>query len=198
MQTNKILNKFYLPKALIVSALISAGFVAPISYYTAKESRADKQINKSDTFLLIMALVVLILWCKLETSEYKKGQNFFAYVARKYVKQAAKEHPEFKLFEKTISNQNAMKNVGTFIANSLRPSEQKRILKIMADIKKFQKYELSEKDMLAIVKEACAKIVKIIQEHESVHPGFINELYKTVAHADMTYVVPNPIQQHTR
>ena len=106
------------------------------------------------------------------------------------------EHPEFKPFEKVLSNPRAMKNIATMISNSLRESEQKRILNLACLMEEALETDISKQKAVFVIKQTHESIVEIVKEHAKVHPEFINELLAAVAYADTTYVIP--AQQHVR
>ena len=108
-----------------------------------------------------------------------------------------KEHPKIKEFESVLNNKKALKSVATMISNSLRPSEQERVLAVANELLlKTQNTEIKDQEKIALTKKAYSEIIKIIKEHAAVHPDFINEIYAAMAYAETTFVMPT--QQHTR
>jgi hypothetical protein len=107
------------------------------------------------------------------------------------------EHPEIKEFESVLNNKKALKSVATMISNSLRPSEQERVLYISNELlRKTQNTAITRQEKVMLTKNAYSEIIKIIKEHAAVHPDFINEIYVAMARAETTFVIPT--QQHTR
>lgn len=197
---NQIINKVFLPKTLL-GALFFCGTLGT-TMHMAKETIKDKgYIENSDVWLISLTYFAFACFCFVMYTNYKKGTDFSAHLARKYLKRVILKHPEFKLFEDAIYNDKVMANVATFISNSLRKSEQKRIIEIVSSIQKIErKYEdnFTEQELSLVWNNACNKIIKIFKEHASVHPEFIRDLYKIISYQDMIYMPCNPIQQHTK
>ena len=196
-KTNKIILKHLLPGAIIVTVSASAmlglfGYAATTDevHYSAQNKNAVP-VN-----VLIVLLGLCFILCILADS-YNTDTKFASQVARKFLKQTIQEHPEIKELESVLNNQKALKTVTTMISNSLRPSEQERILYIANELlRKTQNTDITGQEKVMLTKKAYSEIIKIIKEHAAVHPDFINEIYATMARAETTFVMPT--QQHTR
>jgi len=141
-------------------------------------------------------------FCFCTYEKYKEAEKFSVMVARKHLRNAMKEMPDMKMFSTVLDNPKAMKSIANLISNSLRISEQEKINDIVSDtLAKLHKYQtccLEEEELDRIYRKFFTKaredIIKVIQGHAAVHPEFIQDIYKAMVYADMTYVV----QQHTR
>lgn len=205
MNTNKILNRAFLPKAILIGTF-SVISVPPLAHWIKEDKNAGKKVEQSEAALLSMACLAILAWATLGIRDYKKSKHFSAKVARKYLIEATKSKPELKAFEKVLCNQKDLDNISTFISNSLSAHDQKMIIKIVAsaqeELESYKKTELEDDAIYQIARKlfnsARADIVKIIHEHAASHPEFVSELNKIIACPDRTYIVKNPIQQHTR
>ena len=196
-KTNKIILKHLLPGAIIVS--ISASAMLGLFGYAVTTDKAPYSAqNKSavPVNVLIVLFGLCFILCILADS-YNTDKKFASLVARKFLKQTMQEHPEIKEFESVLYNKKALKSVATMISNSLRPSEQERVLYIANELlRKTQNTDITRQEKVALTKKAYSEIIKIIKEHAAVHPDFINEIYAAMARAETTFVMPT--QQHTR
>lgn len=205
MNTNKIMKTAFLPKAILIGAF-SVVSITPLSYWVKEARNADKKVEQSESTLLAMACLAVLAWATLDFRDYKKSKRFSTKVARKYLIELAKSKPELTVFEKVLCNQKDLDNISTFISNSLSAYDQKRIIKIVSSaqetLESYKKTELEDDAIYQIARKlfnsARADIVKIIHEHAASHPEFVSELNKIIACPDRTYIVKNPIQQHTR
>ena len=201
LKINKIAIKAILPELVLTFALSAVTLGAGV--YTANKTvKTTGQITTHDKWLLTL-MAFMLFYIYLDTyCRYRKVKNFSAHVARKYLRKSMKDMPEMKIFGNLLDNPKAMKNIATLIFNSLRPSEQKLVKNIVSDtlagIKKYEKCYLEDEQLEFICKKLFVKasgdITKIIQEHASVHPEFIQNIYKSMAHTDMIYTR----QQRTR
>ena len=192
---NKIISKRLLPATLIAGIAVPAAFAA--FGYMAFDETKDKPLRESTEFIVLSAMMASACACLVLFPiivAYKNDYEFASHAAREYLKQEIKNHPEMKTFEKVLSNPRAIRTVATMIANSLHKSEQKLVTAAIEEIVEAE--TKTKADKIAAVKQAHAKIVKVIQEHATTHPEFINEVYATMARADMTYVIP--VQQLVR
>lgn len=197
---NQIINKMFLPKTLLGTLFLcgTLGTTAHLAKDTVKEKG---YIENSDVWLMTLTCFALACFYFVMYTDYKRGTDFSVHLARKYLKRIVCKHPEFKLFEDAIYNYKVMANVATFVSNSLRESEQKRIIELVSSIQKIErKYKdnFTEQELSLVWNETCNKIIKIFKEHASLHPEFIGDLYKIMAYQDMIYMPCNPIQQHTK
>ena len=206
LKTNKIITKSLLPGLLLATSFSVA--TVGTCVFAAKQSAQINGRNTNHDYRL-MTIIALILFCIIfnTCNKYKKAEKFSMLVAKRYIKNASKDFPDLKDFDEVLTNTNAMKNIATIISNQLHSSEQKLIRDIVSDATiKWKKYEknktLTKSQLFFISKKICAKacadIAQVLNRHASVHPEFLSNIYKFMAYADTTYVVQNPIQQHTR
>jgi len=201
LQTNKIISKALLPKLAITLAL-SFGVPATCVYVAKQKIKNSERIGNRDTWLMSLTAFLLFGLCFCTYNKYKEAEKFSTIVARKYLKESAKDMPEMKIFDRVLTNPKALTNVANLVFNSLRPSEQKMVKdivsKALADVQKYEICYLEDEEISAISRKSFAKaredIIKVIQGHASVHPEFVPNVYKAMAYADMTYIV----QQRTR
>lgn len=206
IKNNKVINKILLPKVLLFCSILV--FSSATCVYTIKgDVKQNCQLSKSDYGLMFMISLLAIVCCMDVYLDYKKFEKTAISVARNYLKQEQKSNPDLKMFEKVLYNKQAMQNMSTLIFNSLRPSEKKRVVQISWNIlhylKDLQKYDTTTFESLKTTKKLLDdinnQIVPIIQEHASVHPEFVREIFSAMASADMIYIMSkNPIQQHTK
>ncbi len=193
MTTNKIINKRLLPKTLI-TGILTLVLLAPATYGAVNEI---KQQQANTIGLLVGAMAIFIILALLYTQRIEAYENHYkaaSRIARKYLKQQAQTRPELKQFEAVLNNPRALKAVATMISNSMTESETKQISHIIFELSQY--YYKTKKDTFVALKDAEDEIIKIVNEHASVHPEFIQEVMIAMARADSTYVVPT--QQHTR
>lgn len=206
LKTNKIITKSLLPGLLLATSFSVA--TVGTCVFAAKQSAQINGRNTNHDYRL-MTIIALVLFCIIfnTCNKYKKAEKFSMLVAKRYIKNASKDFPDLKDFDEVLTNTNAMRNIATIISNQLRSSEQKLIRDIVSDaMEKWEKQEktdgITNSRLYFISKKICAKacadITQVLKEHASVHPEFLPNIYKTMAYADTTYVVQNPIQQHTR
>lgn len=193
MQTNKIIQKHFLPRALISGTIIAAIFTTGTCYGINK-IQESKEVNTQSLVVYLIAVIGLLTLSAPIVYDYKNSKRFAANIAYKHIKKNMEEHPELKLFEKVLENPRALNSVATMLSNSLIDSEQKRVLDIVLATVRHD-YS-SESEEIAALMKAQGKIMQILQEHASIHPEFINDLYYAMAKADATYVIPS--QQFTR
>ena len=192
---NKIISKRLLPATVIAGIAIPFLF-AVLFNTTFNETKDAPKEDKALSFSLSV-LFAIFGACFLAipiADAYSSDYEFASHVAREYLKKEIQEHPELKTFEKVLHNPRALRSVATMISNHLRPSEQKLVMKAIDEMISTKTRTTAEK--IAITKQAHAKIVKIIQEHASVYPEFIDEVLVAMAHADTIYVMP--AQQRVR
>ena len=192
---NKIISKRLLPGTLIVCLAVPAMF-ASFGYLAHDEIKNSSAKNNVELIVLstLMAAACACMLLLPVIEEYKNDYAFASHAAREYLKKEMQEHPELKTFEKVLRNPRAIRSVATMISNSLHKSEQKLVLDAIEEMNMAETHTKEEK--IAVIEQAHAKIVKIIQEHASVHPEFADEVLATMAYADTTYVIPT--QQHVR
>lgn len=206
IKNNKVINSILLPRVLSLTFLIS--LVSGASIYVSHEKLSETvHTEKRDICLLCLVAMLIICACADVYSDYNKSTKISSLVARKYLKKEMEEHPEFKQFEKVLTNPQAMQNISALIFNSLHPSESERVVQMVFEMRQklrdYRKYGTedteSSKDARILLNDTRNKIVTIIQEHASVHPEFIRDIYSAVARADMIYIMSkNPIQQHSK
>lgn len=206
IKNNKVINKILLPKVL--SFILLASIIPTATVYVTEENTTIKNHPEiPDILLKGLSVLLAVFLCADLYSDYKKGEKFSMLIASKYLKQELKKHPELKIFENVLDNQQALQNISALIFNSLRPSERKIIAKIVRvaynNLRNHKKYDSAEQNIIKISKklisETCNQIVSILKEHESIHPEFIRDIYSAMAHADMVYIMPQKtIQQHTK
>ena len=198
IKTNKIIRKRQLPGfiAIGLGTVLTAGLAVYSideemgEKYKAPQDKVFNAVSLSVVWLLGMSMLLLVIF-----EVYKENYAFASHTAREFLKQEMKEHPEFKTFEKVLSNPKALRSVATMISNSLHDSEQKQVMNIVDEMAE-KLPGASVQDKVNITKHAHADIIKIIQEHVAVHPEFLNEVLAAMAYADTTYVIP--VQQHTK
>jgi len=210
LKTNKIITKSLLP-GLLLATSFSVATVGACAFAAKKSAQINGRVTNRDYRLITLIALVLFFiifnTCNNTCNKYKKAEKFSMLVAKRYIKKASKDFPDLKDFDEVLTNPNAMRNIATIISNQLHSSEQKLIRDIVSDATiKWKKYEknktLTESQLFFISKKICAKacadIAQVLNEHASVHPEFLSNIYKFMAYADTMYVVQNPIQQHTR
>ena len=185
VQANKMILKYFLP-AIIAVAITGAGALGLINYKILQDVKTEKGVNLRTAlspFIVLYALCLIIIPL---AGSYKKTRKFASHAAREYIIAAMKEYPELKQFQKVLSNRRAMNRLATVISNNLRPSEQKTISETVFKMKLQLPLPIREEQKL--VRETLNKVVKIVEEHELVHPEFISKVYIEMARADATYV----------
>lgn len=204
-EINKIAKKSVLPKLLLAMSLSVATIGAGV-YVAKQNTETVDSLAKQDKWLIMFMAAILICMYIDAYKQYKSTENLLSVVARKYLKMAAKDMPEITDFDKVLAIPTAMKDITTLISNSLRPSEQKLIndiiSKALAELRVCQTSDMKNEQLFVasqkIFAQARADIVKIIREHASVHPEFINDVYSAIVYADMIYIMQPKIQQRTR
>ncbi len=206
IKKNKVINNILLPKVLALAVIISLASSAGI-YMTQEKNIKNINITNKSMYLLGFIALFMITAGKDVCSDYKRNTNFLSSVARKYLKKELEKHPELKQFEKVLFNRQAMQNVSASIFNGLRPSERKRVARIILEasqnLRNYKKYGTEDVCSLKIVRtvlnDACNSIITILEEHASVHPEFIDNIYSVMANADMVYMMKNnSIKQNIR
>lgn len=200
-KTNKIISKALLPK-LVFTLALSIGVPGTCVYVANQKIKNAERIGNRDKLLMGLTAFILFGLCFCTYSKYKEAEKFSTVVARKYLKEVAKDMPEMKIFDRVLTNPKAMQNVANFVFNSLRPSEQKMVKDIVSkattDVQKYETCYLEDEEISAISRKIFSKVredvIKVIQGHAALHPEFVPSVYKAMAHADMTYIV----QQRTR
>lgn len=206
IKKNKVINNILLPKVLALTIIISLASGAGI-YMTQEKSTKSTNTTNTNMYLLGIIALFIITAGKDVCSDYKRSTKFLSAVARKYIKQEQEKRPDLKQFEKVLSNQQAMQNVSASVFNNLRPSERKRVAQIILEasqnLRNYKKYGTEDVSSLKVVRtvlnDACNSIITILEEHASVHPEFIDNIYSVMANADMVYMMKNnSIKQNIR
>jgi len=206
MKNNKVLNAVMLPKVLSLAVLIS--LVAGASVYISQEKTPETAHTPNKNICLLGLVALLVICASADIySDYKRNENFSSLVVRKYLKKELKKHPELKLFEKNLDNPQVMQNISALVFNSLRSSEKKRVMQVILEMRQnlrdSEKYGTEDTEPLkttkALFNDARNKIITIMQEHASVHPEFITDIYSAMARTDMIYMMQkNSNKQITR
>lgn len=208
MTKNMLINKFNRDINIAYPIGIAACVIGSICFSmsevkemkkTAKTPRAHQKAYKNLLAGNIVVSILAIVMLMSMIQSYKKSNEFATQTARKYIREIMKEDPEMRVFGKILSNQRALKCFATIISNSLRPSEQQRILDIINSVVPTILNGNNTADKAAVVNAltwAHAEIIKVIKEHVTQHPEFMSDVYSAIAYADITYVVP--AQQHSR
>lgn len=206
IKNNKVINKVLLPKVLSFCFLVACSSAATV-YISQEKVQQDTRGIRGDHLLTGLIALLAIVFCIDVYSDYKKGEKIAMSITRKFLKQEMENNPDLKLFDQVLYNQQAMQNLSALVFNSLRPSEKKRVVQIVMhmlhSLKNHKKYDTDNSEPLKIAREifndARNQIIPVIQDHASVHPEFISNIYSAMAHADMIYIMPkNLIQQHTK
>lgn len=181
MKKNQIVKKYVLPRLFVmgsIGALItSAAFgVVALTVKYNNQDQAGKKIPLTVPFIAFVTSVIILN----ALSDRKYATEFTSDKFGKYVKDLMSKNTEFQDFNAVLYNPKAMKYIATVISNSLRDSEQKRILDIMV---KSEQYINPLKP-----EDAYKQIEQIIREHVQLHPEFLPMLYKEMAYANHTYI----------
>ena len=195
IRTNKIINKLFFPRILL-TVILSVAMLGLGVNAISNTVRNTNAVTSQDRRLLVFIVLILFVSGFNTCNEYKKSEKFAALVASKYVKASMKNMPEMKIFQEALQNPKAMKTIANFIFNSLTNSEQRMVKdvvsKTLANINYCDTSYLTDEKISVIneklLTKAYADILKVIQEHASVHPEFLPEIYKLMAYTDMTYI----------
>ncbi len=193
MAQNKIIIKRLLPKTILTGVLALALSI-PAVYATVQDVKDSTYKTPQIAFGSIMLLLALAIIVSPVVKATEQNKKVAANVARKYLRQAIQEHPELKSFEKVLCTPRALDNVATFVFNSLTESEERAVLRAINELTQY--YYPTRKKAVMAIQSTRDKVIKIISDHASTHPEFIQEVMIVMARADSTYVMPNI--QHTR
>lgn len=207
IKNNKVINSVLLPKVLLPIVLIA--LTTSVGVYVAQEKISTAvHTKKPGAWLTGIVAALIVCICMDVYSDYKKSEKFASLIARKYLKNEIKKQPELKQFQKILNDPKAMQNISSLIFNSLRPSERKCVAQIILDmrqkLKNDRKYNLNYTESLINIKKllnnARDEIVSVLQEHASVHPEFMRDIYSAMVSADNTIYIMSKInlQQHTK
>ncbi len=193
-EKNQIIRKkWFLPKALTV--LLGGPWLACVVYIgitrgpEALENPSKKAIvSFSITTAMMIGVIAIVIWCAVE--RYKDDYVFASRLVRNFIKQAMKDHPELKSFEKVLDNPQAMRSIATMVSNAIEPSVQLEIVEILRiwDENSQNKY-FTHADDLALVKKSCKNLSKIMEKYIKRNPRFVQDIYAAMANANNTYVL---------
>jgi NhaP-type Na+/H+ and K+/H+ antiporter len=179
MRQNKIVLKKMTPH-LVASAAFIIIFSRYVVWANVNPDMVKQQHPREENPVLVLNVVFIgLVACLILGSllpEYNKANKFAGTSARNYLKKIIAEHPEFKEYEYILSDPATMKRIAAVIANELRPSEQKRILKLV------RKINLDSSDREIMITHN--KIAEIVKEHALFDPGFMALVHAQLINAD--------------
>lgn len=181
MKKNQIVKKYVLPRLFVIGGIGVVMTTAACGVVALTMKHNNQNTKKA---LLTIPLVgigfvtAIVIWNALSDKKY--ATEYTSNTFGKYIGNLMSENTEFQDFNEVLSNPQAMKYIATVISNSLRKSEQKRILEIMARAEQYI-------DPLS-AEEAYKQIEQVIREHIQLHPEFLPSLYREMAYANHTYI----------
>ena len=184
MQRNKIVSKKVRPRVLALSAAVVVMLIC-VAVFNKKATLLEQKHPATEKPVRVLNIVVAsfiayFITCSL-IPLYRNANKFASKTARKYLAKLMEQNPELKQYESVLQNTDAMKRIATKISNELRNSEQKRILELVNKIN----LDSTEEQIEKIHKE----IAKVIEEHSTIHPEFLEHVYGALVNADyMMYV----------
>ena len=182
---NNMILKHFLP-AIIAIVITTTGASYLIGYKFSKDIKEKQAIERTTAWSPVLVLYALSLIIIPLVGSYKKTKKFAAHAAREYIVDTMKDYPDLKKFQQVLCNRKAMNHLATIISNNLRPSEQKIISDAVFNMK--MQLPLPKDQEIALVRKTLNEVVKVIGEHASVHPEFIDKVYMEMARADMIYI----------
>ncbi len=184
MQRNKIVSKKVRPQVITLSVAVIVMLICVAVLNTKSELLEQKHPATEKPVrvlnIVVASFIAYFITCSL-VPLYRNANKFASKTASKYLAKLMEQNPELKQYESVLQNTDAMKRIATKISNELRDSEQKRILELVDKIE----LDSTEEQIDKIHDE----IAKVIEEHSTVHPEFLNNVYGYLANADyMMYV----------
>ena len=177
MKRNKVISKILMPGIITTSV----GMVLALSciYALNKNAASQKKEHDMQSKVVFVANTVVIgliayLYVTSLLSMRKFANKFVNETIKKYINKEISKKPEYKQFESLLQNAAALNHISIIISNELRKSEQIRIAAIA------QQFEFAHTEKQ--IENMFNNIIRIIDEHASIHPEFTDKIYSALIH----------------